>query len=68
MYHIYNEDAQDRIKYLNEMEYTKARFLPSKFDTNIMTLICGDSVLLTFWEDPISTILIENRAIAETYK
>ena len=68
MYHIYNEDAQERIRYLNDMDYTKARFLPSKFDTNIMTLVCGDVVLLTFWDEPIFTILIENQAIADTYK
>ena len=68
MYHIYNKDAQNRIKYLNEMDYTKAKFLPSAYDTNIMTLICGNAVLLTFWDEPIFTINIENQAIADTYK
>jgi len=68
MYHIYNEDAQERIKYLNDMDYTKARFLPSAYDTKIMTLICGNVVLLTFWDEPIFTIIIENQAIADTYK
>jgi sugar-specific transcriptional regulator TrmB len=68
MKHIYNKDAQDRIKLLNKMDYTEARYFPSDYNTTISTLICGNIVLLIFWEDPISTILIENRAIAEAYK
>ena len=68
MKHIYNKDAQDRIKYLNQLEYTEARYFPSDYNTTISTLICGNVVLLIFWEDPVSTILIENRAIAEAYK
>lgn len=68
MFHIYNKDAKKRIKYLNSMEYTEAKYLPSIFNTNIMTMICGDVVLLTFWDDPIFTIVIENKAIADTYK
>ena len=68
MKHIYNKDAEKRVKYLNEMDFTEARYLPSAFDTTISTLICGDTVLLIFWEDPIFTITIENRAIAESYK
>jgi len=68
MFHIYNKDAEKRIKYLNEMEYTEARYLPSMFNTNIMTMVCGDVVLLTFWDEPIFTIAIENQSIADTYK
>ncbi len=68
MKHIYNQDAGRRIKYLNEMPCTEARYLPSTYDTNIMTMICGDTVLLTFWEEPIFTIIIENKTIAKAYK
>ena len=68
MKHIYNKDAEKRVKYLNSMDYTEARYLPSSYDTTISTLICGDTVLLIFWEDPIFTITVENRAIAESYK
>lgn len=68
MYHIYNKNAERRIRQLNNMEYTEARFLPSIFNTDIMTLICGDAVLLTFWDDPTFTINIENQSVADTYK
>ena len=68
MKHIYNKDAEKRIRHLNDMEYTEARYLPSFFDTTITTLICGNVVLLNFWEDPIFTIMIENQAIADAYK
>ena len=68
MKHIYNKDAEKRIKYLNSLDYTEARHLPSFFDATITTLICGNIVLLNFWEEPISTITIENKAIAEAYK
>jgi len=68
MKHIYNKDAEKRVRYLNSMDFTEARYLPSPYDTTTSTLICGDIVLLIFWEDPIFTITIENRAIAESYK
>ncbi len=68
MKHIYNKDAEKRIKFLNEMPCTEARYLPSTYDTTIMTMICGDAVLLTFWEEPIFTIIIENQTIANAYK
>ena len=68
MKHIYNKDAQERMKFLNKLDYTEAKFFPSNYNTTITTLICGDTVLLNFWEDPISTIVIENKAVAEAYK
>lgn len=68
MFHIYNKDAEKRIRHLNDMEHTEARFLPSIFNTNMMTLVCGDTVLLTFWENLTFTINIENQSIADTYK
>lgn len=69
MKHIYNQDAQDRIKYLNQLECTEARYFPSDdYNTTISTLICGDTVLLIFWEDPVFTIVIENKTIADAYK
>jgi len=68
MFHIYNEDAKKRIKYLNSLELTEARYLPPMYNTDIMTLVCGDIVLLSFWEKPIFTIVIQNQNIADTYK
>lgn len=68
MKHIYNQDAKERIRYLNELDFTEAKALPASFNTTITTLICGDTVLLNFWEDPLCTIVIQNQSIANTYK
>ena len=68
MKHVYNQDAEERINYLNSLDFTEAKALPESFNTTITTLICGDTVLLNFWEDPLCTIVIENQSIANTYK
>lgn len=68
MKHLYNENAKERIKYLNNLSYTEARYLPPLFDSKITTLVCGEKVIMLFWEEPISTLIIENQSIANTYK
>ena len=68
MKHIYNQSAKRRMKYLNKLDFTEARYLPSNYDTTLTTLICGDIVLLNFWDEPISTITITNQSIADAYK
>ena len=68
MKHIYNRAANKRVRELNKLDCTEARYLPSIFDSRITTLICGDKVMLIFWEDPVSTIIIENETIAKTYQ
>lgn len=68
MKHLYNENARERIKYLNSLKFTEAKHLPPLFDSKITTLICGQKVIMMFWEKPISTIIIENKSIAKTYK
>jgi HTH-type transcriptional regulator, sugar sensing transcriptional regulator len=68
MYHIYNEDAQERINYLNTVPYTEAKYLKSEFNSSISTNICGDSVALFFFSKTPLVILIENHEIASSYK
>ncbi len=68
MLHIYNENSKERIEYLNGLAYTKAKYLPSKFDTPVSTITCGDEVLIVHWDDPLTFIRIENKALADTYK
>ena len=68
MQHIYNENAQERIKYLNSLDYTEAKYLPHQFDTPISTLTCGDEVLIIYWLEPLTFIRIESRQLADTYK
>ena len=68
MKHIYNKTALQRIKDLNQIEYTEAKYLPSFYDTRITTNICGNKVVLFFWENPVCAITIENSAIANAYR
>ena len=68
MKHIYNHNVEERIKFLNKMKYTFARFLPESFDSNVATMICGEEVLLTVWSDEITTIRIKNKVVADSYK
>jgi len=68
MKHIYNYNAQERIKYLNTLEYTEARYLPKEFDSPVSTNICGDEVVFVLWEKNPITIQIKNRKIADVYK
>jgi sugar-specific transcriptional regulator TrmB len=68
MKHIYNQDALDRIKNLNKMKYTEAKYLPHQFDTDISTLICGNVTIFFLFSKPITVIMIKNKEISETYQ
>lgn len=68
MKHIYNKDAEKRVKYLNDMQCTEARYLPSLFDSTSSTLISGNVVMLIFWEDPMFIVTIQNESIAKAYQ
>tara|TARA_Y100000296_G_scaffold84834_1_gene119225 strand:+ start:10404 stop:10904 length:501 start_codon:yes stop_codon:yes gene_type:complete len=68
MRYIFGIDALKRVRELNEMEYTKARYLPSSYNSKISTNICEDKVVLILWDMPVSAITIENKLVAETYR
>lgn len=68
MKHIYNEDAQERIKYLNSLDYTEAKYLPGRFDTPVSTCVCGEIVLIVNWTKPLTFIHIKNKTLADTYR
>jgi len=69
MLHIYNDDAQERIKFLNKMELTEARCLPKEYNSPISTDICGEEVLFVFWKLSSPVIIqIKNKQIADYYK
>ena len=72
MYHIYNKDALERIKFLNTLPYTYAGYLDDSNDQNVTTTICGDEVAIqVYYEDPKHkpmTILINNKDIADSYR
>lgn len=67
-YHIYNENAQDRIKQLNSMPYTKAAFLPKEYDSPATTTVYADKVSFFIWSEPPLGILIESSRMAKSYR
>ena len=68
MLHIYNHSATDRIKYLNSLPFTEARYLSQDLDSEVSTNICGDEVVFAIWSDPVMAIQIKNKVVAESYK
>ncbi|MBW2981519.1 hypothetical protein KY343_01435 [Candidatus Woesearchaeota archaeon] len=68
MKHIYNEDAKERVKFLNKMEYTEAGYLPKEYNSPVSTEICGEEVIFVFWKTSPIVIHIKNKQIADYYK
>ena len=68
MSHIYNENAQERISFLNNMSFTEARFLPKQFNSNVTTVVCGSEVIIVSWEDPVSSLRIKSSSFAGAYR
>ncbi len=66
MKHIYNEEASDRIQYLNTLPYTVARCLPNKFSSPVSTMVCKDEVMLISWQ-PLTLIRVRNESLAKAY-
>lgn len=68
MKHIYNEDAQKRIKHLNKLKYTEAKYLPEKYNSPVSTNICGNQIVLILWSKIPLVIQIESEEVSNSYK
>jgi len=68
MRHIYNKSAIERVKFLNKIKYTEAKYLPEKYDTSACTTICKDVVLIYIFSKPILVISIVNSEVANAYR
>jgi len=66
--HLYDQNATERIKYLNTLKYTEARYLPGAQDSPATTTIFGDNVSFFIWSDPILCLLIESKRMADSYR
>lgn len=67
---LFYKIPEEEIKTLSNLKFTEAKLLPidqqSKI-SQITQIVCGDSVYITLWIDPIHTIVIENGPIAKEY-
>ena len=68
MLHIYNEDARDRIKHLNTMEFTEAGYLPEQFNSPVTTITSGSEMLIIRWQPSLTFIRIIDDKLSETYQ
>ncbi|MEK6937390.1 MAG: helix-turn-helix domain-containing protein [Nanoarchaeota archaeon] len=66
--HLYDENAKRRIAFLNKMSYTEAAYIPNTVNSPAVTQIYGDKVAFFIWSDPILSILIESKRMAEMYR
>ena len=72
MYHIYDKKATERMKFLNSLPFTEAKYLNNDDDHNVNTLVCGDEVAIRIMypcknNKPL-IINIKNKLVAEAYK
>lgn len=68
MKHIYDEDATRRIKELNKMPYTYAKYLPKMKNSPVSTNVCGDEIVFILWSEIPYIIKIKSKEIADSYK
>jgi len=67
MYHIYNEDSQERIASLNNLPYTEAVYLPREYDSPATTVIYGEKVAFVIWSEPAIILIVESERMAKAY-
>lgn len=68
MYHIYDYNAEDRIKYLNKIKLTYAKQGKQNRFSLVSTLTCGNTTLIINWKKGLKVVKIIDKDIAETYK
>lgn len=68
MRHIYNTDANERMRILEKMPYTEVKILPAAFNSPVATNIVGNEVTLIYWDKNATVIRIVNEKIASVYK
>ena len=68
MYHLYDADAHDRMKFLNSLPYTEAKYIPHDIESPATTLIYGQKICFVIWSEPALSILIESDRMANQYK
>ena len=66
--HIYNQEAHERFKQLKKLPLTPIRVLPSPYDSEVATTICGDEVALIMFHPQVKLIIIKDKDMADAYK
>lgn len=67
MRHIYDETAIDRVKYLNKLNFTEAKYFSKRYFTITATFICNDCTMIVVFSNPLTIIKIKNKEVSEAY-
>jgi len=67
MRHIYDETAVERVRHLNKLNLTEAKYFPKKYFTIAATIVCDDVTLIVVFSNTLYAVLIKNRDITEAY-
>jgi len=67
MFHLYNENARERIAYLKSLPYCDAGYLPKEYDSPVSTIVYGNKVAFFLWSEPPQGIVIESERLANAY-
>ena len=57
-----------RMKKLNKMPYTETKYFSGEKDSNIYTLLCGDSVCIFVFGEPLTIIEMKSKDVADSYR
>jgi len=66
--HIYNENAKERIAYLNKLKYCEAKYLPPEYNVPATTVIYGNKITFWVWSEEPFCVLIESEKMANAYR
>lgn len=65
---IFNHNAKKRMRYIDSLDYSEAKYLPRKFTSPASTTIYGQNISIILWtEDPL-IVSVRNKEIANSYK
>lgn len=65
--YLLSKESQ-RNKILTIPNNTKIKYLPDRFFSPVMTTVYGDNIAIFIWSDPLFTILIKDKNVAESFK
>jgi sugar-specific transcriptional regulator TrmB len=65
---VFNQNFSEYISKLNKLQYTEARFLNLLYSSFAVVFICENTVLLALVSKNISTVVIKNKEIADSYR
>lgn len=66
--YLFYKGMKDRAEKMNKKDFTEAKYISDKYWAPVSTSICGNFVLIIVFANPILTIKIRNKKIAESYK